>query len=339
MLGLKYFKADSNTFVIQTVNGRVKRQGKGLSFWYLPRTSSIAAVPVSAQESPFIFGLQTSDYQSVRVQGQLTFQAVDPGKTAEVLNFTLGQDGESFVSEDPMKLGDRVIRAAQTLSQQIIETSTLRQALNLSQTLVARIRQDLANSDSLSELGVALKEASITAITPSPETAKALEAETREEILKKADDAIYARRKAAVEQERTIQDAELDTEFAMQQKRQSMEEQTVLNQRKLLQEKATTEKERIEVDIEAARQKESLFALNAENNRIEAESQAYAISQKMAAYKEIPVESLRAMAMAKMDPNQLMAAAFEVFANNAEKIGELNIAPDMLREITRKGAS
>lgn len=336
MLGINYYKADSNTFVIQTKNGAVKRQGRGLSFWYLGRTASIAAVPVSTQEAPFIFNLQTLDFQSVRVQGQLTFQVVAPEKTAEMLNFTLDSTGSRFISDDPMKLNDRVIRAAQSIAQMQIEASKLREALSMGQHLVKQVRDELPNADALQTLGVELRDISISAVTPTPETAKALEAEAREAILKKADDAIYARRKAAVEQERTISDAELDTEFAVQQKKQSMAEQAALNQRKLQKERAETEKERIQADIDAAKQKQSLFELNAENDRIEADAQAYAIAQKMSAYKDMPVESLKAMAMAKMDANQLMAVAFETFANNADKIGELTIAPDMIQQIAKR---
>jgi hypothetical protein len=37
-----------------------------------------------------------------------------------------------------------------------------------------------------------------------------------------------------------------------------------------------------------------------------------------------------------MQPEQLMAVAFESLANNAEKIGELNINPDMFSQVVKK---
>ncbi len=58
----------------------------------------------------------------------------------------------------------------------------------------------------------------------------------------------------------------------------------------------------------------------------------------MKAYRELPVENLKAMALAKMNPEQLMAMAFESLALNAGKIGELNISPDLFSQIVKKGA-
>lgn len=51
MFNLNYFKADSSTFIIKSVNGKVRQQGKGLSFWYNSATTSIAALPLNAQEA------------------------------------------------------------------------------------------------------------------------------------------------------------------------------------------------------------------------------------------------------------------------------------------------
>jgi len=55
MFGFNYFKADSSTFVIKTVKGKVRQKGKGLSFFYNAAVSSIAALPVNVQEAPFYF--------------------------------------------------------------------------------------------------------------------------------------------------------------------------------------------------------------------------------------------------------------------------------------------
>jgi len=55
-------------------------------------------------------------------------------------------------------------------------------------------------------------------VKPTPETARALEARAREAILREADEAIYERRKFAVENERTIKQSELDTEVAIEEK-------------------------------------------------------------------------------------------------------------------------
>src|SRR5690606_18430124 len=96
MFGIRYYKADSSTYVIKTSGGTVHSKGKGLSFFYMQATSSIAAIPVSVQEAPFIFNLQTADFQAVRIQGQISFRIVNPDKIADVLNFNLKSDGQSY---------------------------------------------------------------------------------------------------------------------------------------------------------------------------------------------------------------------------------------------------
>ena len=336
MFGYQYYKADSTTYVIKTARGKVRKKGKGLSFFFNQATNSIAAIPVSIQEAPFIFNLQTADFQEVRVQGQISFRVIDPDRIAEMLNFNLKKDGQSYASEDPLKLTDRVVRATQTIAQNKVKSVSLRESLTLNQPLVQLIKTTLSGQTVLEELGISLVDVSVAAITPTPETSRALEAEAREAILKEADDAIYARRKSAVEQERTIKDAELQTELAIQQKEQEIAESRIDNERAIMRGNAETEQERIKAEIEAENQRKQLVLLNVENSKQESDSEAYAISERMKAFSELPVENLKAMALANMQPEQLMAMAFESMAQNAGKIGELNIAPEMFGQMMRK---
>ncbi|GAB1440005.1 SPFH domain-containing protein [Providencia sp.] len=338
MFNFKYFKADSSTFVIQSVNGRVRKQGKGISFWYNADTTSIAALPLNAQEAPFIFNLQTADFQSLRVQGQISFQVVAAEKTADVLNFNLTKDGKNYASEDPLKLSDRVVRAAQTVIQAKIQSTSLRDALLISQSLVTLVSKQLAEQAAIESLGIAILDVSIAAIAPSPETLKALEAQARESILKEADDAIYARRKFSVEQERTIKEAELETDLSVQAKEQQIEEARLDNERKLLRERAEIKQEELTAQVSAEAKRNELVALSVENQRIQSDADAYSIESKMKAYSQLPVENLKALALAKMGPEQLMAMAFESLAQNAGKIGELNISPDLFGQLMKKGA-
>lgn len=56
----------------------------------------------------------------------------------------------------------------------------------------------------------------------------------------------------------------------------------------------------------------------------------------MNAFKQLPVEHLKAMALAQMQPEQLMALAFESLAQNANKIGELTITPDLFSQVLKR---
>lgn len=337
MFLIKYYRADSATYVIKNVGGKAVKQGKGLSFLYNSATTSIAAVPVSVQEAPFIFNLQTADYQEISVQGQVGFRIEDPVKIADMLNFTLLPAGRGYVSEDPLMLDDRVVRTVQSVIQKLVQGVALRNALRLNQEIVDELKSELPRQPALTELGLCLMDVSIAVIAPSSETARALEAEAREAILKEADDAIYDRRKSAVEQERMIKNAELETELAVQQKEQEIAESRIANQRDLMRAEFETEQERIRAEIGSEEERKALVLLSVENNKQKADSDAYAIRTSMQAYRELPVENLKAMALANMQPEQMMAMAFDSLAQNAGKIGELNVSPDLFSHLIKKG--
>src|SRR5204862_3251243 len=111
-----------------------------------------------------------------------------------------------------------------------IQGRSLKAALSEAEAIAVRVQTVLAASPALAALGVELLGFSILAIKPVPETAKALEAEARERLLRQADDAIYARRNNAVVQERVIRENELNTEVAVQTKQREIEETRLAGQ-------------------------------------------------------------------------------------------------------------
>jgi hypothetical protein len=235
-----------------------------------------------------------------------------------------------------LQLSDRVLRVVQAAIQSQVQASDLRAALTMSQSLAEFVRAQARTDATLQAMGVDLLEVTISAILPTPETSRALEAEAREMILKEADDAIYARRKSAVEQERTIREAELNTTLAVQQKEQQIEESRIENERTLLRSQAETERERLQARIAEENQRKDLVNTQIENRQKEADAEAYATSVRMNAFKQLPVEYVKAMALSQMQPDQLMALAFESLAQNADKIGELTITPDLFGQMMKK---
>ena len=204
MFGIKFIKVQPTNFVLQYKRGNVVREGAGLSFFYWAPTSSIALIPIGSMEVPFIFEEVTADFQEVTVQGQLTYRIVEPKLLAQLMNFSLMPNGREYVSEDPKKLPTRLINQAQVLTRSALKGMTLRDALARSEEIVSVLRSGFQSAESISSLGIEVLSLSILAIRPTPETARALEAEARETILREADQAIYSRRNAAVEQERAI---------------------------------------------------------------------------------------------------------------------------------------
>lgn len=348
MIGIRYFKADASTYVIKSKAGRTAQQGRGLSFFYNGQTTSIAAIPMSAQEAPFVFNMQSADFQDVRVQGQIAFRVMDAPKTAEVLNFTLNRAGSGYVSEDPLKLNERVIRVAQGIIQARVQERSLRQVLKDGQPTLQLLEQGLVEHKSLKTMGIEVLEVSLTAIRPNSETSRALEAEAREAILKEADDAVYLRRISAVEQERTIKEAELQTDYSVQQKEQEIAEQQVENKRKLMRGELESQREQqvaridtkrvaLEADIASEAERQKLIELSVLNQKQEADAEAYSLRTRLEAINTLPTETMKALVMGKMDAEQLMALAMENLSGTVTSIGELNFSPDLLGQAFKKG--
>ncbi len=333
MFGLRFIKIPPTTHVIQYSGGKIVREGAGISFFYYSPTTSLVAVPVGSTDVPFIFEEQTADYQSVSLQGQITYRIAEPKKLAALMDFTLAPTGRGYASEDPEKLPQRVINLVHVLARAEIEKLPLRQALRASEPLVTAIRAQLAALPELGALGLEVLGLSLLAIKPTPETARALEAETREQLLKGADEAIFMRRNAAVEQERAIKENELNTEIAVENKKRQIRE-TQMEAEKAVQEKeAQLERAKLESSISLEDERKKLVALAAENAKSESDMRAYGISTTMQALASADASVLQALATSGMKPQQLIAFAFQELAAKADKIGNLNISPELLSEL------
>jgi hypothetical protein len=312
------------------------REGAGLSFFYYAPNTSIVAVPVASEEAPFIFEETTADFQAVTIQGQVTYRVADAKKLAALMNFTLDARGQGYLSEDPQKLPQRVINVVNVLARAELQTLKLREAIRASDALVRAVRNRLTASGEVSQLGLEILGLNILAIKPTPETARALEAETREQLLKEADEAIYARRNSAVEQERAIKENELNTEIAVENKKRQIRE-TQMEAERVVQEK---QHQLAQADMSAKvlleDKRKELVALAADNAKAEADARAYGVSTSMQAIRSVDARVLQALASVGMKPEQLIAVAFQELAAKADKIGQLNVSPDLLRELMAK---
>jgi len=91
--------------------------------------------------------------------------------------------------------------------------------------------------------------------------------------------------------------------------------------------------EQLKFEIQQEERKRELVDIKARNEKIEADSKAYALKEIMKVYEEMNVETLKALANGGLDSGRLMALAFQGLADKAEKIGNLNITPDLLAAI------
>ena len=337
MLGIKFAKFEPGIFVLRYRKGVLKKKGQGLSFWYYAPITSLVAIPVSSEDASFMFAEYSKDFQELSIQGQLTYRISDPLKTAQLLNFTVDNRIHSYLSDDPGKLPDRLIKLLQIAVKSTVKELNLKQAIIASDQVADLSFKTLCNNEMVRNLGVDILSVTITAIKPKPETAKALEAETRENILKEADQAIHQRRNFAIEQERIIRESELNTEIAVEHKNRQIRE-TKLETESIAQRKQLAMKEeQINFEVQQEQRNRELVDLKARNEKIEADTKAYALREIMKIYETMDVETLKALANGGLDSGRLMALAFQGLADKAEKIGNLNITPDLLASMIEKG--
>ncbi|MDR2207393.1 MAG: SPFH domain-containing protein, partial [Azoarcus sp.] len=195
MFGVKYFRFQPSEYVLRYKKGNLVAEGPGLAFFCYAPNTSIAVLPVGSIDTPFIFEEMTSDFQSVTLQGQLVFRIVNPKEMASMLDYTLSLKGKGgYLSEDPKKLPQRMINSVKVLAKKQLASMTLHEAMRAGEPLAASILEELRQSEEITRLGLGVMSLSLLAVLANQETTRALEAKTREQILKTADDAVYERR-------------------------------------------------------------------------------------------------------------------------------------------------
>jgi regulator of protease activity HflC (stomatin/prohibitin superfamily) len=339
MFGIKYHKASPNTYILQFRNGKPVREGVGLSFFYFAPRSSLVAVPMQTTDAPFMFQDVSRDFQEVTVQGQVSFRIADPKKLAAMMNFTLKRDGAGWQAEDPMRLPQRVINAVQVQMKSVLHHLPLEEILRSTDQITRTVGGNLLKAEGLTQLGIAIADFSVLAIKPKPETAKALEAKIREAILKDADDAIYSRRNAAIEQERSVKENELKTEVAVELKKREIRETQMEAERAVLEKRQQIQDQDMNGKIKLEEKNRSLVQLAAENAKKQADAKAYGLGAVMKAVADTDPKVLQALTMGNADPAAIIALAFQGLADNAAKVGQLNITPDLLQQLMKGKAA
>ena len=338
MFGINYIKFDSMTYVLHSSNGNVKREGRGLSFFYYTPTSSIIAIPLGSRDIQFIFSEATRDFQAVTVQGQITYAIENPKQLAEMLDFTL--NSEKKLNESNFeKLNQRLNNEAQTAASSYIQGLGLKETLRSARAISDMIEEGLKNSEAVRLLGVSILSVDVLAVRPTPEMAKALETEMRESLHKEADQAIYERRNFAVEQERRIKESELSTEIAVQEKKKQINEKQAEIKVKEAENARKLREMTIAADLAVEEEKTKLIEMQVENERKTADAKGYTLEKTLAPYKALDWKVLMAIHSKGVSPMDNIGFAFRELAENSGKIGTLNITPDLLETVIRNEKS
>jgi regulator of protease activity HflC (stomatin/prohibitin superfamily) len=268
-------------------------------------------IPLASGDVPFAFNEVTPDFQAVTLQGQLTYRVSDPKRLASLLDYSIEPSGK-HLSDDPEKLEERLVQVAQVRARTVVQGMELREVLGRADAVEAQVLAALAASEAVRMVGVEVMSFSLLSVRPTPEMARALEAEAREGLQRRADEAVYSRRNAAVEQERRIKESELATELAVEEKRRQIREAQMA------------------ADIAVEEQRSALMDRWSENERKAADARSYALEKVLAPVRQMDWKTLMAAHGGGGDAKLNIALAFREMAENAGKIGELNISPELL---------
>lgn len=271
MLGIEkyvgHYRAEPSTFGRLSVNGHVKREGRGIAGYFLTWRTSIEAVPVTALNQPFVFGEITKDNQELTLQGGFVYKVEDPCKLLGTYDFSIDPETKEYMGDGITKLPDHVLQLVRAETRGLVQDGELEKLLSEGESLSREVNGRIQECKDIASLGVHVELLYFSSLKPKPEIAKALEAGYREALLQKADSAIYARRAEAVAQERVIKENEIATDIRMEEERKK------------------------------------LVALQIENETAEAASHAEALRAELKALEGIDPELLRAHALYQIGHN------------------------------------
>ena len=324
---LRHLRAEPTSHVMRYRRGRLVADGPGLAFWFRPITTAVAEIPVDDRELPFLFHARSADFQRVTVQGAITFRVADPARLAARIDFTVDLESGGWSAEPLEQVGGLLTQLAQQFVIDQLAARELRAILTEGVAPIrARIGRGLAEEPALHELGLQLVAVRVAEVAPTTEVEKALQQPTREEIQTRADEATFARRATAVENERAIAENELANRIELARRDEQLVAQQGANERRRVQEEA------------AARQLEA--AAEDERRRLEAQRQADTIDLVEAAQLRAARE--RAEIQKAMPANVLYALALQELAGQLGNIEHLSITPDLvgplLARLTRDAA-
>ena len=336
MFGLKFVKFEPNYYIHVIRKGKVIKEGQGLSFWFYVPTTSIIKIPLETKNVPFVFEETSSDFQTLTIQGDLIYKISDTKKIIDQVNFTIGMKNFDYLSDDPDKLDQIIINIVKTIAKTEISDLSLRDSIKSIDRITKTLKVAVQNNEYLQNLGIKITNINILSISPNKETARALEAETRENILREADDAVYKRRNSAVEQERKIKENELNTEVAIEEKKRQIMETQIEGQRSIKEKERVILQEELTFKIKQEQENTKLIDISIKNRKTEADIKAYALNAMLEPLGKINPDIIRSLSSIGMDSDQLIANAFAGLAENADKIGELNISPELLQKLLKK---
>ncbi len=315
LMFLRHLRSEPSSHVMLFRGGRLRRSGRGLAFWFVPLSASLAEVPCDDRELPFLFHGRSADFQDVTTQGVITYRVVDPETLAARVDFAVGLDSGQYLKTPLDQIAGLLTQLAQQLAWDFLAHTPVKAILAEGVDEVrTRIREGLAADRELAGMGLEIVAVRVSGISPTSDLEKALQTPMREQIQQQADEATFERRATAVEKERAIAENELQNRIEL-----------ATREEKLIGQHGLNEQRRAREEAEAAR---IAAEADADRNRLNAETKAEAIRAVEAARVEAEREK---MAIYRDLPSAVMVGlAAQELAGKLTRIDHLNVSPDLL---------
>lgn len=333
----RHVRSDHGFHLLHFKNGKLKRSGRGLSFWFLPMSASMAEVPVVDQSVTFAFSLKTRDFQDVSIQGALSWRVEDAPRVAERIDFSIDLRTGAYLKQPLEAVATRFVQLAQQHSDVYVSTTPLKELLQGGPDRLRTLLTDgLIGAPELREAGIRVVAVRITAIRPKPDMERAMEAPVREHIQQEADEAAFARRALAVEKERAIKENELKNQIELAKRDEELIAQQGQNERLQATEKgeslriaaeAAARQARIQADAQAENMGKISKARSEEIQLVEGANVSVE-RDRLAA--QLEWEKGRAAALQGVAPHVLYGIAAQQLAGKLEKIDHLSLSPELL---------
>lgn len=328
-LFVRHLRSGPTSWVRHQVRGRTKHEGVGLSFWYRPLTAVLSEVPIDDRELPLLFHARTSDFADVTVQATVTYRISDAATAATRLDFSIDPETGIWNGEPLDQVATLLTELTQQPALDKLAHLPLTEALTSGLAPVRdAVSAALTADPRLTETGVSVVSARVVAIRPEPDLERALQTPTREIVQQEADRATFARRAGAVEQERSIAENELQNKIELARREQQLVEQRGANVRRKAELDAAAELVTVQGQAERSRLS---AAAEADSERARGEAHAAGVralglaegeseAARLAAYRDLPSEVLRALALKEL-------------AGQLPQIGQVTVTPDLVQEL------
>ncbi len=316
-----HLRAEASQHIQYFCKGKLKKSGRGLSFWFAPDGASLTEVPMDDRELTFMIKGQSSDYQDLAVQGSIIWRVADADKVAARIDFGIDIKKGQRLGNPEDQIKSVLTGLVREFADAYLKDKGVRDLLEAGLSPVqAAISAGFEKDPTVNAMGLEIVSIRVSALSPSSELYRALQAPTFESLQQKADEATFSRRALAVEKERAIAENELQNQIELASRRKDLIAREDANARSEAEAHVAAMRITLDADNEA-----KIVGAEAEAQRIRLVEQAAA-----------DMEKARMAAVADVPPAVMFALAAQEFAGKLEKIDSLNVSPDMLASIAQQ---